>query len=148
MAARAAARILQFTALVAQNQLPLEFADKKPLCMAQYARIFGTCRIPIKNCDQLVSFESAARQMLFAYRGNFFVLTVYHADGTPYNAAEIFTALQEMMTIQHTYTRYPSIGLLTSEERDVWANHYATLRLHPQNVDSLGLSFFFYLFFL
>ena len=63
-AARALARVLQFKENADHDTLTPDMMGSKPLCMVQYKKILGTCRIPHLGTDKLVSYGAEARQAL------------------------------------------------------------------------------------
>ncbi len=43
--------MVEYKRMIDNQQLPVEKHNTAPLCMDQYYKIFGTCRIPQKNKD-------------------------------------------------------------------------------------------------
>jgi len=70
---------------------PMLIRGRVPLCMEQYERMFGTCRIPGREIDVLK--HNISRYIVVVYDGNYYKLDVYHgARGTklrPYASEEI-----------------------------------------------------------
>lgn len=58
---------LKYKEMVDLNQLPVDRAGKALLDMGQYRKIFGTCRIPAPEVDQ-IEFNPNSRHIVVAYR--------------------------------------------------------------------------------
>jgi hypothetical protein len=62
---------VQYKYLIDTQQLPLEKQGDQPLCMDQYTKIVGTCRLPYKNKDKLKMYEpnlDTARNVTVMYK--------------------------------------------------------------------------------
>mmetsp|Transcript_4710 Transcript_4710/g.5354 ORF Transcript_4710/g.5354 Transcript_4710/m.5354 type:complete len:850 (+) Transcript_4710:202-2751(+) len=70
---------------------PMLIRGKVPLCMEQYERMFGTCRIPGRECDSLK--HNLSRYIVVVHDGKYYKVDVYHgARGTdlrPFSTEEI-----------------------------------------------------------
>lgn len=68
---RYAARViwasLRYKQMIDYNEIPTEKAGKFPLDMSQYKKIFGTCRIPAREVDQL-SFNPRSRHIVVVFK--------------------------------------------------------------------------------
>ncbi len=96
-AASLLSHMLVFKDMIAEENLPpMTLRGTVPLCMAQYARMFGTTRVPGRGCDELV--HSKTRYVIIMRKGRFYKLNVYHGvNGTqlePYSAEDIATQLK------------------------------------------------------
>ena len=94
---------LRFKDMIENEALePMTIRGLIPLCMSQYERMFGTCRIPGRECDTLQHFDS--RHICVVSRGHIYKLHVYHgAKGTrrvPYSTEEIEEQLQ--LIVEHS----------------------------------------------
>lgn len=58
---------LKYKQMIDFDQIPKDRMGKALLDMAQYKKIFGTCRIPGHNMDQ-VEFNPGSRHIVVAYR--------------------------------------------------------------------------------
>lgn len=65
--ARVTSAALKYKQMIDFNQIPKDKMGKALLDMGQYKKIFGTCRIPGHNMDQ-VEFNPASRHIVVAYR--------------------------------------------------------------------------------
>ncbi|XP_042339647.1 carnitine O-palmitoyltransferase 2, mitochondrial [Plectropomus leopardus] len=90
-----------------------------PLDMSQYFRLFNSTRIPKKGRDELLTDEKA-RHLLVMRKGNVYVFDVVDRDGNLVKPAEIQSHLNYILSDPTPAPAFP-LGLLTSENRDVWA---------------------------
>lgn len=58
--------------------------------------------------------------------GQFFELDVYHSDGTPLTADQLFVQLEKIWNSSLQTNKEP-VGILTSNHRNSWAKAYNTL---------------------
>lgn len=65
--AKVTSAALKYKQMVDFDQIPKDKMGKALLDMAQYKKIFGTCRIPGHNMDQ-VEFNPGSRHIVVAYR--------------------------------------------------------------------------------
>ncbi|XP_071081825.1 carnitine O-palmitoyltransferase 2, mitochondrial-like [Haliotis cracherodii] len=106
-----------------------------PLDMSQYGRLFNSTRIPRPERDELFT-DNNARHLLVLRRGNFYTFDVLDQDGNIRPAVEIMANLKYILDEPSPQPEFP-LGVLTSENRDVWtavrsqlvdAGNEATLR--------------------
>lgn len=90
-----------------------------PLDMSQYFRLFNSTRIPKRGRDELFTDEKG-RHLLVMRRGNMYVFDIVDKDGNLVKPAEIQSHLKHILSDPSPAAALP-IGLLTSENRDVWA---------------------------
>ncbi|KAM6921207.1 LOW QUALITY PROTEIN: carnitine O-palmitoyltransferase 2, mitochondrial [Xenentodon cancila] len=90
-----------------------------PLDMSQYFRLFNSTRIPKRGQDVLFTDEKG-RHLLVMRKGNLYVFDVVNRDGSLVEPAEIQSHLKYIMSDSTPKPAYP-LGVLTSENRDVWA---------------------------
>lgn len=58
---------LRYKQMIDHNEIPTEKAGKYPLDMGQYKKIFGTCRIPAREMDQ-IEYNPKSRYIVVAYK--------------------------------------------------------------------------------
>lgn len=58
---------LRYKQMIDHNEIPTERAGKYPLDMAQYKKIFGTCRIPAREVDE-IEYNPKSRHIAVAYK--------------------------------------------------------------------------------
>lgn len=107
-----------------------------PLDMSQYFRLFNSTRIPKKGRDELFT-DQKGRHLLVMRNGNMYVFDVVDRDGNLVKPAEIQSHLKHIMSDLTPAAAFP-IGVLTSENRDVWAGLREKL-LSAGNREVLGL---------
>lgn len=121
----------------------------EPLDMAQYNKIFGTCRIPRPKRDELV-YNSNSKHIIVIHNNNvsityaelptlqpqgitnnvstdfqFFKLETYYTDGQPLTVDDLYDNL--LSIVEESIDRDTPVGVLSSENRDVWAQCYQIL---------------------
>lgn len=96
---------------------------KQKLDMYQSSRLLGVCRVPAAGIDTLAIHGDEAKEMLIAYRNQFFVVGLYHKSGRPLSMGELECQLARITT-STTTTQYPPVGILTCAHRDTWATVY------------------------
>ncbi|XP_029904807.1 carnitine O-palmitoyltransferase 2, mitochondrial [Myripristis murdjan] len=90
-----------------------------PLDMSQYFRLFNSTRIPKQGRDELFTHEKG-RHLLVMRKGNMYVFDVVDRDGNLVKPAEIQAHLKYILSDPTPAPAFP-LGVLTSENRDVWA---------------------------
>ncbi|XP_031173924.1 carnitine O-palmitoyltransferase 2, mitochondrial [Sander lucioperca] len=90
-----------------------------PLDMSQYFRLFNSTRIPKSGRDELFTDEKA-RHLLVMRKGNMYVFDIVDRDGNLVKPAEIQSHLNYILSDLTPAPAFP-LGVLTSENRDVWA---------------------------
>ncbi|KAM9762595.1 carnitine O-palmitoyltransferase 2, mitochondrial [Menidia menidia] len=90
-----------------------------PLDMSQYFRLFGSTRIPKQGRDELFTDEKS-RHVLVMRKGHMYVFDVVDGDGNLVKPAEIHSHLKYILSDPTPAPAFPP-GVLTSENRDVWA---------------------------
>ncbi|XP_072246358.1 carnitine O-palmitoyltransferase 2, mitochondrial [Leuresthes tenuis] len=90
-----------------------------PLDMSQYFRLFNSTRIPKRGRDELFTDEKG-RHLLVMRKGNMYVFDVVDRDGNLVKPAEIHSHLKYILSDSTPAPAFP-LGVLTSENRDVWA---------------------------
>uniref|UniRef100_A0A3Q4BHM0 Carnitine O-palmitoyltransferase 2, mitochondrial n=1 Tax=Mola mola TaxID=94237 RepID=A0A3Q4BHM0_MOLML len=91
-----------------------------PLDMSQYFRLFNSTRIPRRGRDELFTDEKE-RHVLVMRKGNMYVFDVVDRDGNLVKPAEIQSHLKYILSDPTPAPAFP-LGVLTSENRDVWAD--------------------------
>ncbi|CAF0956245.1 unnamed protein product [Adineta steineri] len=128
--------ILRYRELIDNDKLPIDRFGSDPLCMDQYKKIIGTCRIPAKDIDQLHLYKkSGHRHIAVFYRNNVYRLPVYDSQGNKLTADAIYNHLKKLKNLKETNDNQQSIGHLTADERQLWAPIYKQLSSIPENKD-------------
>ena len=95
------------------------FYGAYPLDMSQYARLFGSARIPKKGGDVLKTNPSS-EHVLVLRNNNFYKLFVRDASGEFIPEAQILGGIKAILADTTPKAAHP-VGLLTTENRDKWA---------------------------
>lgn len=138
-AARVIEGVLDFKAMMDNETLPVEYLGGRPLCMNQYYQILSSCRVPGAKQDSVVNFGRAKKpptHITVVHNYQFFELEVYHGDGTPLTAPQIFVQLEKIWNCSLQTNKEP-VGILTSSHRNSWASAYSTLVKDKVNRDSV-----------
>ncbi len=106
-----------------------------PLDMSQYFRLFNSTRIPKRGRDELATDEKG-RHILVMRKGNMYVFDIVDRDGNLVKPAEIHSHLKYILSDSTPGPAF-SLGVLTSENRDVWAGLRDKL-VAAGNAESLG----------
>ncbi|KAG9270811.1 carnitine O-palmitoyltransferase 2, mitochondrial [Astyanax mexicanus] len=107
-----------------------------PLDMSQYFRLFNSTRIPKPKRDVLHT-DQKGRHLLVMRKGNMYVFDAVDRDGNLVRPEEILSHLKYILADSAPAPQFP-LGVLTSENRDVWAGLREKL-LAAGNGESLGL---------
>ncbi|KAK3539973.1 hypothetical protein QTP70_019626 [Hemibagrus guttatus] len=107
-----------------------------PLDMSQYFRLFNSARIPKPKRDELFT-DQKGRHVLVMRRGNIYIFDALDRDGNLVKPAEILSHLKYILADATPAAALP-LGVLTSENRDVWAGLREKLVL-AGNGEALGL---------
>ncbi|XP_068446236.1 carnitine O-palmitoyltransferase 2, mitochondrial-like [Clinocottus analis] len=91
----------------------------RPLDMSQFLHLFNTTRIPKRGRDELFTDEKA-QHLLVMRKGNMYVFDIVDRDGNLVKPAEIQSHLKYILSDPTPAAAFP-VGVLTSENRDVWA---------------------------
>lgn len=113
-----------------------------PLDMSQYSRMFNTARIPKPGRDELFT-DGTGRHVLVMKKGNMYVFDVLDRDGNLVKPAQIQSHLKYILSKATPVPDFP-LGVLTSENRDVWANLRAKLEAagNAENLRSVDSALF------
>ncbi|XP_043218584.1 carnitine O-acetyltransferase-like [Amphibalanus amphitrite] len=133
-AARLISDAMAFKKLLDEGRLPQEYAGPDPLDMQQYKDVLGTCRIPGVDHDTL-QFHPTSEHVLVAHRGHFFTLKVYGRHRKLLSEAQIYEQLCQIAAASQIDA--PGVGILTTENRNVWGKAYKKLCKDKENRHSL-----------
>mmetsp|Transcript_19343 Transcript_19343/g.74185 ORF Transcript_19343/g.74185 Transcript_19343/m.74185 type:complete len:647 (-) Transcript_19343:1127-3067(-) len=116
---------LAFDMAIRTGTLPPDAFRGKPLCMAQYQKMFRTCRVPGLDMDVSRSY-SGSRHLAVMARGHVFAVDVLSACGTRASSVASMAAafnriLDEARSLPHAAAAGSAIGVLTCEDRTAWA---------------------------
>ncbi|EEB18315.1 carnitine palmitoyltransferase I, putative [Pediculus humanus corporis] len=131
---------LLFNILLEKKKLPQDMLGSFPLCMNQYYKIFGTCRIPDLPKDKLLFQDpkNPSTNILVIYNNQFFSINAFKNDTrNPLSINTFYTMLLDIVENNCSEdVEYP-VGVLTTENRDNWAEAYKELKRNDINKDIL-----------
>ncbi|CAN7994833.1 unnamed protein product, partial [Ixodes pacificus] len=137
-AAVLAAGALDFQLLIERQLLQPDIRGKTPLDMSQYQCVFSAYRKPSISCDKLEfnrPLDKSGEHMVAIHNGQMFTFNAYDARGVPHDESRILTQL--MRVVELSPEKDIGVGILTAEDRDVWAKVYSSLGHNSQNAASL-----------
>ncbi|XP_034727924.1 carnitine O-acetyltransferase [Etheostoma cragini] len=138
-AAKLIAGVLAFKKMIDTDTLPIEYLSEKPLCMDQYYQILSSCRIPGPKRDTVVNHSLGKipiTHITVVHNFQFFVLDVYHSDGTLLTEDQIYMQLEKIWNSSLQTNKEP-IGILTSQHRNTWGKAYNNLIKDKTNKESV-----------
>ena len=98
----------------------------KPLCMYQYSRLFGSARIPTsKGC--VMQSDNSAKHIVVICRSQFYWFDVLDDNNDLIMSEEDImlnfnTIIEDAQTTPITEAAKSAVGVLTTENRRIWAN--------------------------
>lgn len=126
---------LQFKQMVDNGTLEPEYMKKNPVCMDAYKWMFNVCRVPVKNgADQTAVHDKQTNKHILAIRKNRFFKVLHEVDGKELTTAELEDQFNQVYKLGETHG--PAVGVLTSENRDKWADFHAQL-IEAGNTEAL-----------
>jgi carnitine O-palmitoyltransferase 1 len=144
-AAQMLTQLLEARRLIDHEQLePMVIRDTVPMCMQQYGRMFNTTRIPGHEIDTLEHFPSSvSRHVIVARHGSFYILKLYHSDGTVLSTLELESQLEWIKRDGNNRkdtvdARERALPALTALKRTAWAE--ARLRFFSSGKNQSSLS--------
>ncbi|XP_005750645.1 carnitine O-acetyltransferase-like isoform X2 [Pundamilia nyererei] len=138
-AAKLIVALLEFKTTIENETLPAENLGGKPLCMEQYSQLLSTCRIPGLERDSVVfhaKIGNPPKHITVVYNSQFFVVEVYHNDGTPLTVDQLCVQMESICT-STSETNTEPVGILTTLDRDSWSKAYLSMK-DQTNKESLS----------
>ncbi|KAI9293906.1 acyltransferase ChoActase/COT/CPT [Neoconidiobolus thromboides FSU 785] len=131
---------LQFKDLVVSEELEPEKDRKGPLCMSTYKYMFNATRIPAEGSDYVETFDMEKNQHVIVARKNkFFKLELNNKNGQRLSTKEIDYQLSQIIELAGDKADPNPIGLLTTQNRDIWLDARNKLLQHSKkNSESLN----------
>ncbi|CAG8593642.1 2288_t:CDS:2 [Paraglomus occultum] len=112
-----------------------------PLCMSQFERLFGTSRLPTEN-GCIMQTEAQSRHIAVICRGQFYWFEVLNGDNQVCITEKELVA--NLKTIKQDAQQTPvveaakhAVGILSTENRKVWAGLRDILEQSSENKDAL-----------
>ncbi|KAK5131022.1 hypothetical protein LTR08_001372 [Meristemomyces frigidus] len=123
-AAAIATSVLAFKKQVDEGVLEPEYMKKLPMAMSSYEWMFNACRVPAKGVDHPAKYAWKENQHIVVVRKNMFFKVPTHHNGTLLSNKELE---HQFARVYQTAERTAPVGVLTTENRDVWADMHARL---------------------
>ncbi|KAJ2742057.1 Carnitine O-acetyltransferase mitochondrial [Coemansia sp. BCRC 34301] len=127
----------EFRRQVATRELAPETTKAGALCSYSYNYMFNATRVPKRPSDIEATYDLAANEHIAVVRNNqFYALPLVH-DGQLLSAAEIEAQLDRIVEQADSSAAVP-VGVLTSDNRDLWTDNYRLLtEASPNNAATL-----------
>lgn len=127
---------LEFKKQIDTRTLEPEYMKKLPMAMDSYQWMFNASRRPAKPADYPVKFPADENKYILVIRKNQFFKLQYEIDGRQLNTSEL---RQQFDRIYEKAKSAPPIGILTTENRDLWTDaREILLKAHPSNAEALA----------
>ncbi|KAB5535250.1 carnitine O-acetyltransferase-like protein [Coniochaeta sp. 2T2.1] len=118
-AAAISTAVLEFKKMVDSKTLEPEYMKKLPVDMDSYKWMFNASRVPAKPADYPVKFDPNEHKHILVIRKNQFFKVMHEVDGRQLNTTELEAQFRRVYELAQ---RVPSVGVLTTENRDVWTD--------------------------
>ena len=127
--------ILEFKKQVDSGTLEPEYMKRLPISMESYQWMFNTCRKPARPADYPVKYDPEKNKHFVVVRKNQFFKVMHEVGGKQLNTSELEVQFRR---IYEKAERAPAVGILTSENRDIWTDaQSALLSAHASNATAL-----------
>lgn len=110
---------LEFKKQVDEGTLEPEYMKKLPIAMSSYYWMFNACRLPVKPEDYSKKYDYKRNKHIVVIRKNQFFKVEHEHDGKQLNTSELE---QQFQRVYEKAEKAPAVGILTSQNRDVWAD--------------------------
>nr|XP_022900018.1 choline O-acetyltransferase [Onthophagus taurus] len=138
--------IMDYKVTLDQGLLETEKATSRepgqPLCMAQYYRILGSCRIPGNQIDQQYisnPLKNEQQHVIVLCRNQFYCIPIQATDRGRLNEDELCSQLLYILDDAPCLKETCPIGLLTGWKRNLWAEVREILKQDQQNSRNLEM---------
>jgi carnitine O-acetyltransferase len=126
---------LEFKKQVDEGTLEPEYMKKLPISMESYQWMFNCSRVPARPADYPAKYPAAENKYIIAIRKNQFFKVMHEVDGKQLNTSELE---QQFKRVYQKAEKAPAVGILTSENRDVWTDaREVLLKAHSSNAKAL-----------
>lgn len=122
-AARLIAGVCEYNEIVKSGKMKQEMVRDDPLDMQPYGMILGTHRQPDKGIDKLLHTDQA-KHIIIISNNNFFKLHVVDENGI-LSETNLVAAVTD--AVERSYVPGKAVGILSGNDRDIWAKDYELL---------------------
>ncbi|KAF2503148.1 acyltransferase ChoActase/COT/CPT [Lophium mytilinum] len=133
-AAAISTAVLEFKKSVDSGSLEPEYMKKLPMAMSSYEWMFNCSRVPKKPSDTSVKYPAEGNAHILVIRKNQFWKIPHEINGQQLNTSELELQFQR---IYEKAEKSAPIGVLTSQNRDVWTDVYQRLSASDVNKSAL-----------
>uniref|UniRef100_A0A7S4PFT3 Choline/carnitine acyltransferase domain-containing protein n=1 Tax=Guillardia theta TaxID=55529 RepID=A0A7S4PFT3_GUITH len=106
-----------------------------PLDMSQYQNLFQSTRVPMPGKDKLIKYDKS-RHVVIQRGTEFWSLDVLDENGNVISADQILSGIQHILSTPVKYEN-PSVGILTTMDRNEWAAARSKIIESSANAESL-----------
>ncbi|XP_013101090.2 carnitine O-acetyltransferase isoform X2 [Stomoxys calcitrans] len=126
--------MIKFKKRVDDGLMPISKIGEFELDNSQFGVVYGTCRIPLPEVDD-IEYNPTSQHVTVIYKNHFYKLPVYNKHGNILNAKILG---EQLKRIAETETSLGTpIGILTTDQRENWAQAYMELSKCDGNCSSL-----------
>ncbi|KAK7593027.1 hypothetical protein V9T40_007779 [Parthenolecanium corni] len=115
---------LSYKEIIDENKIPQDKIGNDPLDMQQYNKIFGTCRIPRPQRDQ-ITYNNNSKHIIVMHNNHFFKLHTCYDGGNTLTTEDLYDNL--LAIVEASLEKTVPVGILSTENRDTWAECYQIL---------------------
>jgi carnitine O-acetyltransferase len=134
-AAAISTAVLEFRKQVIEGTLEPEYMKKLPISMDSYKYMFNCSRVPAIPADYPVNYPPKENNYILVIRKNQFFKVLHESGGKQLNTSELE---QQFKQVLQKAEKAAPIGILTTENRDVWTNaREILLKAHTSNKKAL-----------
>jgi hypothetical protein len=127
-----------YKTMLDEGKVPIDVSKTGPLCMHQTQKMFGVTRIPELPKDRLV-VDSKGDSAIVLIDDQIFVIKVL-GESIKSIYSNLLQCVQELHQMKK---RSPPIGILTTENRDNWAEQYKKIwELNKEQLEKINSSLF------
>lgn len=137
-AAKVIVGALDYKKMLDDKTVPIDHMGKDLLDMSQYFKMLGTCRIPGVTRDSIVyhgQSENPPKHIVVVHNNHFFKIDVYGKEGKPLTINQVLHQLRNVVE-RSTHPTSP-VGILSTQNRNVWGKAYKKLRKDKLNKASI-----------
>lgn len=105
--------------------------------MSSYKWMFNACRIPAKPEDYSQKYDYKQNPYIVVIRKNRFWKLFHEHEGVQLSCAELKSQLEKILSADAEVANFIGPGILTTENRDTWADARDRLIKTPENLAAL-----------